>query len=80
MKKFVLIFVTAFTFSSFFTSCREVNEERTEDRTRVEANDDVDAVDDLGNDIERAADDVGNSVERAAQDVEDEIEGNDDLQ
>lgn len=87
MKKLVLIFVAAFTFSTFFTSCREVNE----DRTRVEAHDDVDAVDDLGNDIERAADDVGNSVERAAddvgnsveraaQDVEDEIQGNDDLQ
>ena len=77
MKKLILIFVAAFTFSTFFTSCREVNE----DRTRVEANDDLnDDLDDLGDDIERAADDVGNSVERAAQDVEDEIEGNDDLQ
>lgn len=77
MKKIVLIFVAAFTFSTFFTSCREVNEERTE----VEANDNLDDVnDDLENDIERAADDVENSVDRAAQDVEDEIEGNDDLQ
>lgn len=76
MKKLVLIFVATFTFSTFFTSCREVNE----DRTRVEANDDFnDDLDDLGDDIERAADDVGSSIERAAQDVEDEIEGNDDL-
>lgn len=77
MKKLVLIFVAAFTFSTFFTSCREVKEERTE----IEVNDDLDDInDDLENDIERAADDVENSVERAAQDVEDEIEGNDDLQ
>ncbi len=76
MKKLILIFVATFTFGTFFTSCREVNE----DRTKVEANDDVDDLDDLGDDIERAADDVGNSVERAAEDVENEIEGNDDLQ
>lgn len=73
MKRIVLIFVAAFTFSTFFTSCREVNE----DRTRVEANDNLD---DLGDDIERAADDVGNSIERAAEDVENEIDRNDDLQ
>ncbi len=72
MKRIVLIFVAAFTFT-FFTSWREVNE----DRTRVEAND---SLDDLGDDIERAADDVGNSVERAAEDVENEIDRNDDLQ
>ena len=77
MKKLVLIFVAAFTFSTFFTSCREVNE----DRTRVEANDDVnDDLDDLGDDIERAADDVGNSIERAADDVGNEIDRIDDNQ
>ncbi len=71
MKKLVLIFVAAFTFSTFFTSCRET----TEERTRVEANDDLD---DLGDDIERAADDVGNSIERAADDVGNEIDRIDD--
>lgn len=76
MKKLVLIFVAAFTLSTFFTSCREVNE----DRTRVEANDDVDDLDDLGEDIERAADDVGNSIERAADDIENEIDRTDDTQ
>ncbi len=76
MKKSILILATAFTFSAFFTSCREVNEEKNE----IEVNDDMDDLDDVGDDIERAADDAGNAVERAAQDVEDEIEGNDDLQ
>lgn len=81
MKKSILILATAFTFSAFFTSCREVNEEKNE----IEVNDDMDDLDDLddlddvGNDIEDAVDDAGNAVERAAQDVEDEIEGNDDL-
>ncbi len=72
MKKIVLIFIVTFSFSTAFTSCRETNEERT----RIEANDDLD---NLENDVEKAADDVGNSIERAAQDVEDEIERNDDL-
>jgi len=80
MKKSILILATAFTFSAFFTSCRETTEEKNE----IEVNDDMDDLnddlDDVGNDIERAADDAGNAVERAAQDVEDEIEGNDDLQ
>ncbi|CAN5322479.1 hypothetical protein BH23BAC2_BH23BAC2_04510 [soil metagenome] len=67
MKKSVLILATAFTFSAFFTSCREVNEERTE----VEVNDDLD---DIGDDIERAADDVGNSIERAADDIENRVD------
>ena len=78
MKKSILILATAFTFSAFFTSCREVNEEKN----KIEVNDDMDDVDDLddlGDDIEDAVDDTGNAVERAAQDVEDEIEGNDDL-
>lgn len=73
MKKSILILATAFTFSVFFTSCRETNEERTE----VEVNDDLDNAEE---DIERAAEDVGNSVENAAEEVEQEIEGNDDLQ
>jgi len=77
MKKSILILVAAFTFSSFFTSCRETTTERNDVEVTDDLNDDLD---DLGNDIEDAADDVGNSIERAAQDVEDEIEGNDDIQ
>ncbi len=73
MKKSVLILAAAFTFSSFFTSCRETTTERND----VEVTDDLD---DVGDDLEDAVDDVGNSVERAAEDVENEVEGNDDLQ
>ena len=76
MKKSILILATAFIFSAFFTSCREVNEEKNE----IEVTDDMDDLDDVGEDVEDAVDDAGNAVERAAQDVEDEIEGNDDQQ
>ncbi len=69
MKKYVLILATAFTFSAFFTSCRETNES-----TEVEVNDDLEEV---GEDIEDAAEDVGNSIEKAADDVEQEIRTDD---
>ncbi len=85
MRKSILILATAFTFSAFFTSCRETTEEKNEievndDMDDLDDVDDMDDMDDVENDIERAADDAGNAVEEAAQDVEDEIEGNDDLQ
>lgn len=60
MKKSILILAVAFTFSAFFTSCREVNEEKTE----VEINSD-----DLGDDIEDAADDVGDAVKEGVDEV-----------
>lgn len=63
MKKSILILAAAFTFSSFFTSCRETTE-----RT-----DDVEVTDDLGDDIEDAADDAGRSIEEGANEVEREI-------
>lgn len=76
MKKSILILATAFTFSAFFTSCRET----TTDSNEVEMTDDVnDDLDNIENDVENAAEDVGNSIEDGANEVEDEIQGNDDL-
>lgn len=69
MKKSILVLAAVFTFSSFFTSCRETNQERNE----VEINND-----DLGDDLENAADDAGDAIERGANEVEEEIEGTDD--
>lgn len=72
MKKSLLILAAVFTFSSFFTSCRE-NETRTEE---VEVSDDLDNTEE---EIEDAAEDVGNSIEEGANEVEQELEGNDDV-
>lgn len=66
MKKSILILAAAFTFSSFFTSCRETTQ-RTDD---VEVTDDLD---DLGDDLEDAADDAGRTIEEGANEVEREI-------
>ncbi|MFO7720094.1 MAG: hypothetical protein R6W85_06620 [Gillisia sp.] len=66
MKKSILILAVAFTFSVFFTSCREVNKEKTE----IEISDDMD---DAGSTIEDAADDVGDAVEEAANAVGDAV-------
>lgn len=63
MKKSILILAAAFTFSAFFTSCRETNQ-RVDD---VEVNDDLD---DLGDDLEDAVDDVGRSIDEGANKVE----------
>lgn len=73
MKKSILILAAAFTFSAFFTSCRETAET---ERTETEVNEDLNEV---GNDVERAAEDVGNTIEEGANEVEQEIEGTDDL-
>lgn len=70
MKKSILVLAAAFTFSAFFTSCRETHEEKTE----VEVRDDLD---DVGDDIEDAAEDVGNSIEEGANEVEQEIRTDD---
>lgn len=71
MKKSVLILVAAFTFSAFFTSCREdVYDDR--DRSKVQSPNDNE--NNLENDIERGAEDVGNSIERGANEIEREIE------
>ncbi|MFN4763874.1 hypothetical protein ACKGJN_12165 [Gillisia sp. Q332] len=74
MKKSILILAAVFTFSAFFTSCREVNEEKTE----VEISDDMD---DLGDDIEDAADDVGDAVNEGIDEVKENTGtgGTDDL-
>lgn len=64
MKKSILLLAAVFTFSSFFTSCRE-----TEER------DDVEIID---NDVEDAVDDAGDAIEEGANEVEEEIEGTDD--
>lgn len=67
MKKSLLILAAVFTFSTFFTSCRETEAEREE----VELTDDVE---NAGEEIERAAEDVGNSIEEGANDIEQELE------
>lgn len=74
MKKSMLILVAAFTFSAFFTSCREVKEEKTE----VEISDDMD---DVGDAIEDAADDVGDVVNEGVDEVKENTGtgGTDDL-
>ena len=75
MKKSILILALAFTFSAFFTSCREVNEEKTE----VEIN--SDDMDDVGDAIEDAADDVGDAVKEGVDEVKENTGtgGTDDL-
>ena len=65
MKKSILIVSAAFTFSAFFTSCREVNEEKTE----VEIRDETDDLDEVGDEIEDAADDVGDAVNEGVDEV-----------
>lgn len=76
MKKSILILATAFTFSAFFTSCRETSN-RTDD---VEVTDDVnDDLDDAGDGLERTVDDVESTIDEGANEVETEIERNDDL-
>ncbi|HSI70389.1 MAG TPA: hypothetical protein VK941_09170 [Gillisia sp.] len=72
MKKSILILAAVFTFSSFFTSCRETNQ-RTDDVNVVDDDDLSDDLDDVGDDIERAADDVGRSIEEGADEVEREL-------
>lgn len=69
MKKSILILATAFTFSAFFTSCRETNE-----RTEVEVNDDLDNVEE---DLERTTEDVERSIEEGANEVEQEVRTDD---
>lgn len=64
MKKTILLLAAVFTFSSFFTSCRE-----TEDR------DDVEIMED---DLEDAAEDTEDAIEEGANEVEEEIEETDD--
>ncbi len=61
MKKSIFILAAAFTFSVFFTSCRDVNEEKTE----VEIISD----DDAGDAIEDAADDVGDAIDEGVDEV-----------
>lgn len=68
MKKSILILAVAFTFSAFFTSCREVNEEKTEVEMSDDM-DDMDHMDDTGDAIEDAADDVGDAVNEGVDEV-----------
>ncbi|MCM4160935.1 hypothetical protein FHG64_05925 [Antarcticibacterium flavum] len=73
MKKSILILAAAFTFSSFFTSCRETTNRGSD----VEVTDDMDDLDDVGDDLEDAADDVGRSIEEGANEVEREVRSDD---
>ena len=74
MKKSILVLVTVFMFTAFFTSCREENKEKHE----MEMNDDMDHMgddmDNMGDDLEDAADDTGDAIKRAADDVGDAVE------
>ena len=73
MKKSILILAVAFTFSAFFTSCREEKKENTKIEVRYDT-------DDTGNDIEDAAEDVGDAIKGAADDVGDAVKkGVDDV-
>jgi len=67
MKKSILVLVTVFMFTAFFTSCREENKEKHE----MEMNDGMNHMD---NDLEDAADDTGDAIKKAAEDVEDAVE------
>jgi len=67
MKKSILVLVTVFMFTAFFTSCREENKEKHE----MEMNDGMNHMD---NDLEDAADDTGDDIKKAAEDVEDAVE------
>lgn len=72
MKKLsLLLLASVFTLSIY--SCRETNEERTED-----------SLEEVGTDVERTTEDAAyqteETVQEAGNEVEAEVEGTDDLQ
>lgn len=85
MKKSILILAAAFTFSSFFTSCRETADEETE----VELREGEDELDTQENDLETEDDlestdqdgDIENTLEEGVNEVGENtgIDGTDDV-
>lgn len=73
MRKSILIFLAAFTFSTCLTSCRETNE--TDD---VEVNNEME---ELGEEIEAEAEEAegtGQSFQESTEEVEQEVQTTDD--
>ncbi len=58
MKKSILMLALIFTISTAIFSCREVKE------NEIEMRDDVDDLDDLGDEIERGAEEVEREIEK----------------
>lgn len=71
MRKPILMLAMVFTMGIFFTSCRETNENKSDD---TEMTDDMDDGHNVGDDIEGAAHDVGDAVENAAHETGDAVE------
>jgi len=89
MKKSILILAAAFTFSSFFTSCRETADEETEVEImegEEELNEDLDLQEDeldTENDLESTEQDgdIENAIEEGVNEVGENtgIDGTDDV-